>query len=434
MAIKTLLLLVLWVVPGAMAIAQNAGTPVEADRIVAVVNDDVITQIELDNRVSQIEAQLRQQGVALPPRAVIEKQVLERMITGRAQLHYARETGLRIDDAQLDAAITRIAQTNGLSLAQFRDAIQRDGIEWRRFREEVREEMTIARLREREVDSRVVVSEGEIDNLLASPESATGKPVEVLVSHILVRVPESTDPERLARLRARAEEAHAQASAGADFAKLAATYSDAPDALAAGNLGWRTPERLPGLFAEAVARMQPGTVSPILRSPAGFHILKVFDRRGGEITDTPVEQTHARHILIKTNELVSESEAQRKLTDLAERLKHGADFAELARLHSNDSTASRGGDLGWLYPGDTVPEFERAMNTLKPNEIGGPLKSPFGWHLIQVLERRLSPASDERKRQVAKQALRERKAQEAYQEWARQMRDRAYVEYRLEER
>ena len=217
-----------------------------------------------------------------------------------------------------------------------------------------------------------------------------------------------------------------------DFAQLAASYSDAPDGLSGGTMGWRPLERLPTLFAEAAPKLKPGEVSEVLRSPAGYHILKLLDRRGGAIKAQPVEQTRARHILIKTSELVSETEARRRLVALKERITHGTDFAELARLHSNDLSAAKGGDLGWLNQGDTVPEFERAMNSLKPGEVGEPVQSPFGWHLIQVLERRMD-ISQERVRQSARMALRERKADEAYQDWLRQMRDRAYVEYRLED-
>ncbi|MEW5887671.1 MAG: peptidylprolyl isomerase [Pseudomonadota bacterium] len=417
---------------GAPAFARAATVPAPVDRIVAVVNNEVITLKELQERMAMAERQLRQQNVQLPPRDVLERQVLERMIVDQVQLQLAKETALRIDDAQLERALSNIAQSNRMSLAQFRATLERDGIPWSKFREDIRQEMTIARLREREVDSRVTVSEGEVDNFLASAESKGGSE-EFNLSHILLRTPEQASPEQLARVRERAEEIVAQLRRGRDFAQLAAAYSDAPDALGGGNLGWRGADRLPTLFAEAVAKMQPGEVSPILRSPAGFHILRLNQRRGGALSAQPVQQTHARHILIKTSELVSEAEARRRLVALKERLDNGADFAELARLHSNDLSAAKGGDLGWLAPGDTVPDFERAMNELKPGQVSEPIRSPFGWHLIQVLERRMD-VSPERQRQMARQVLRERKAEEAYQDWLRQMRDRAYVEYRLEER
>ncbi|MDR2239894.1 MAG: peptidylprolyl isomerase [Zoogloeaceae bacterium] len=415
---------------GGQALAQGRARAVAADRIVAIVNDEVITLHELQARAAVTERQLQQQGIQIPPRDVLEKHVLERLIVDRAQLQFAKETGLQVDDAQLDQAIVRVAESNRMSLPEFRAALERDGITWTKFREDVRDEITIGRLREREVDSRVTVTDGEIDNFLQTASAAGNE--EFNLAHILFRAPEQATPEQLLRLQARAEEALTQIRSGADFGQIAANYSDAPDGLSGGALGWRPMERLPSLFSEAVARMKPGEVSEVLRSPAGFHILKLIERRGGIANAQPIEQTHARHILIKTSELVSETEAKRHLEELKERISHGADFAELARLHSNDLSATKGGDLGWVSQGDTVPEFERAMNELKPGEVGEPVRSPFGWHLIQVLERRMD-VSQERVRQSARMALRERKAEEAYQEWVRQMRDRAYVEYRLED-
>jgi peptidyl-prolyl cis-trans isomerase SurA len=281
--------------------------------------------------------------------------------------------------------------------------------------------------------SRIVISDGEIDNYLANPAKG-GQEAIVTVAHIIIRVPEQADASRLGLLRARAEEALARIRSGEDFGRVAASYSEAPDALAGGVIEPRPLDRLPTLYAEAVASLPPGGTSGILRSPAGFHIVRLLDRKGGGIDGAMIRQTRARHILIKTGELVSSSEARHKLEGLKERLDNGADFAELARLHSNDLSAAKGGDLGWLYQGDTVPEFERAMDALAINEISKPVQSPFGWHLIQVLERKNAEAGDERKRLMARQALRERKSDEAYEDWLRQMRDRAYVEYRLEER
>lgn len=431
LAIACLLLAVIGGMPWATAFAQDrTARVIEADRIVAVVNDEAITLNELRSQMARVERQLRQQGTQMPPRDVLEKHILERMIVDRVQMQLARETGLRVEDGQLDQALVRIAESNRMDLAQLRNSLAQDGIAWTKFREDIRGEITIVRLREREVDSRIIVSDGEIDNFLESAGAMGNE--EYNLAHILLRVPEQAKPEQLARLQARAEDIVAQLRKGADFAQLAAANSDAPDGLSGGLMGWRSRERLPSLFAEEVVKLKPGEISSVMRSPAGFHILKLLDRRGGAIKAQPVEQTHARHILIKTSELVSESEARRRLVALKERVTHGADFAELARLHSNDLSASRGGDLGWLNPGDTVPEFEQAMNRLKPGEVSEPVQSPFGWHLIQVLARR-TDISTERVRQNARQALRERKADEAYQDWLRQMRDRAYVEYRLED-
>ncbi len=435
------LLLISLLAAAAITPAANAQTrrvaPIEVDRIVAVVNDEAITAFELRARMATVERQLRSQKVQLPPRDVLERQLLERMISDRVQLQFAKETGLRISDIELDAAMRRIAEGNKLSLPEFRAALEKDGITWAKFREEIREEITLSRLRDREVESRIVVTEGEIDNYLANPDQGTAGNAEVQIAHIVIRVPEQASPDQLMRLGAKANAAIDQLKRGEDFAKVAAGISDAPDALSGGAMGVRPLDRLPALYAEAAQKMKPGEVSDILRSPAGFHIIKLIDKRGGGATAAQIpalKQTRARHILIKTNELVSETEARRKMVALKERLDNGGDFAELARLHSNDLSAAKGGDLGWLYQGDTVPDFEKAMDALKINEVSGPVQSPFGFHLIQVLERRTEDATKERQRLAARQVLRERKSDEAYQDWVRQMRDRAYVEYRSEDR
>lgn len=408
--------------------------PVEIDRVVAVVNDEAITKHELRTRLATVERQLRAQGTQLPPQEVMERQLLERMIVDRIQLQFAKETGMQVSDGELDGALRRIAENNRLSLPDFRAALARDGVDWSKFREEIRGEMIVGRLRDREVESRIVISEGEVDNFLANPQNAGSGEVVVHLAHIVIRVPEQADTAQLMRIRARAEQALQQIARGDDFGKVAATYSDTPDGLSGGSMGQRPLDRLPTLYADAAQKLEPGGVSGILRSPAGFHILKLIGKSGGAATTKAIKQTRASHILIKVSELVSEAEARRKLVGLKERLDNGANFAELARLHSNDLSATKGGELGWLYQGDTVPEFERAMDALKIGEISQPVQSPFGWHLIQVHERRTDEASQERQRLVAKQALRERKSDEAYEDWLRQMRDRAYVEYRLEDR
>ena len=411
--------------------------PVEVDRIIAVVNDEAITAFDLRARLAAVERQLRGQNVQLPPRDVLERQLLERMIADRVQLQFAKETGLRISDIELDAAMRRIAEGNRLSLQDFRATLERDGVAWTKFREEIRDEIVLSRLREREVESRILVSDGEIDNYLANPEQGgSAANVEVPTAHIVIRVPEQASPDQLMRIGQRARAALDQIRRGESFAKVAASYSDAPDGLAGGAMGARPLDRLPALYADAVKNLKPGEVSDILRSPAGFHIVMLI-AKAGDVGAKPVvalKQTRARHILIKVNEIVSEAEAKRKLVALKERLDNGADFAELARLHSNDLSAAKGGDLGWLYQGDTVPDFEHAMDALKLNQVSEPVQSPFGFHLIQVLERRTEDATAERQRLAARQVLRERKSDEAYQDWVRQMRDRAYVEYRSEDR
>ena len=404
----------------------------QLDRIVAVVNDDVITQYELTDRMNRVVRQLQQQGTPLPRPDVLKKQLLERMITDQAQLQYAAQTGLRIDDSQLERALARIADENKLSMAEFRAALQHDGINFAKFREEIREEITLARLRERDIDNKITVSDGEIDNYLSNQSAKPGADDEYNLAHILLQVPEQASPEQVKEKQAQAAHAQEQLKNGADFGQLAASISEAPDALQGGVIGWKAAGQLPTLFAHALASMQPGETSPVIRSPAGFHILKLIAKRGNETT-LVVQQYHARHILIKTSELVSDTEAKNRLLQLKERIDNGADFAELARQHSEDTSASRGGDLGWLSPGDTVPEFERAMKQLKPGQTSAPVQSPFGWHLIQLLERRDHDVTQERQRLLARQALHDRKADETYQEWLRQLRDRAYVEYRLED-
>ena len=417
------------------ACAQTAPSNrvVLVDRILAVVNNEVITSGEVAERAKAVTQQLRQQRTQLPSDDVMQKQVLERMIMDRLQLQLAKETALRVDDLQLDRTVARVAEGNKMSLTEFRRTLEREGIQFDKFREEIRNEVILSRLREREVDSRIVVTDNEIDFLIGQQAESSATGAEYNLSHILLRLPDQASPEQVGRQRIRAEQVLLQLREGADFAKLAVGYSDAPDALQGGNMGWRAHDRLPELYEQAVGGMKPGEVSGIIRSPAGFHLIKLVDRRGAG-APVLVEQTHARHILVKTNEVVSEADAKRKLANLRERVVNGIDFGEVAKLNSDDGSSIKGGDLGWLYPGDTVPEFERMMNSLKTGELSEPFASPFGWHLVQVLARRKADVSGERKRQDARQILRERKSDEAYQEWLRQLRDRAFVEYRLEER
>jgi peptidyl-prolyl cis-trans isomerase SurA len=403
------------------------------DRIVAVVNKEVITQFELNDRIGRVQKELQRRGTSSVDRSEIEHQVLDRLIVEKVQLQYARETGMRVDDLELDRTVNRVAENNKLSLTEFRQKLESDSIPFDKFREELRNEILLARLRDREVTSKLTVSDGEIENLLLEQSEKKEIGTEYSVAHILVRVPEQATPAQVEGRRARAEEVVRRLKDGTDFAQLAARYSDAPDALQGGVIGWRNQQRLPELYVEALAGLKPGGVSGVFRSPAGFHVIKLMDVRGAG-APLLVEQAHVRHVLVRTNELVSEDEAKRKLVALRERIVNGVDFAELARLNSDDGSASRGGDLGWVYPGDTVPEFERAFVELKLMEVSQPVKTPFGWHLIQVLERRTADVSTDRKRVEARKALLDRKGDEAYQEWLRQLRDRAYVELRLEER
>jgi peptidyl-prolyl cis-trans isomerase SurA len=403
------------------------------DRIVAIVGREVVTASELAERRAFAERQLQRQGTPLPERGILERQILERLIVDKAQLQLAKESGIRVEEIQLDRALERVAENNRMTLTAFRQALEKDGVAFEKFRDEVRQQIQLQRLREREVDDRIEVSESEIDNFLAEAKSGASRS-EYNLAHVLVRLPEQASPEQIELARGKAEKARAESAAGADFAKIAAGYSDAPDALQGGAMGWRAEDRLPELFADAVKGLRAGETSAVLRSAGGFHVVKLIERRGAEV-GAPVEQTRARHILIRTSEAVSEADARRRLADLRERIvTGGADFGELAKLNSADGSAPRGGDLDWLLPGDTVPEFERVMASLKPGEISQPFKSPFGWHLVQVLERRAAGLTLDRRRLQARQALKERKSDEAYQEWLRQLRDRTYVEMRLEDR
>lgn len=409
--------------------AARSASPIKPlDSIVAVVNDDVITRHDLDERYDRAVQQLKARNIPLPPRAVLEKQLLERMINDRIQLQFASQTGIRVDGPTLDRALDRIAAQNNMNLEQFRAALAKEGMAFNKFRDDIRDEIILQRLREREIDSKINVTEGEVDAYLEN-QAKQGEEDEYNIAHILIRIPEAATTEQIQQQRARAQKVLDELRKGADFAQLSASYSDASNALDGGNMGWRRASQLPTVFADALAGMQPGQVSDIIRTSNGFHILKLIDKRG-QNAKMVVQQTHVRHILIKTNELVSEADAKNRLLQIRERLLNGAKFEDMARQYSDDSSAAKGGDLGWVSPGETVPEFERAMNALKPGEISQPVQTPFGFHLIQVLARRDQDVTKERQRLLARQALRERKIEEAQEEWLRQLRDGAYVEYR----
>ncbi|HMS79257.1 MAG TPA: peptidylprolyl isomerase [Burkholderiaceae bacterium] len=417
--------------------AARPGEPRLVDRVVAVVNAEAITEVELEQRTRAVLARLRGQNVQLPPESELQRQILERMITERAALHAAREAGVRIDDAAIDRAIGRIAQERKLSVAQLRQRLEGEGTAFSTFRAELASEMAIGRMREREIESKVQVSEAEIDAYLA--EQGGGGPGEINLAQLLVSVPEGASAEVVERARQRAESLAGEARGGVELARLLAAASGGPDRVEGGVIGMRPVDRLPPVFVQAVESLRPGEIAPVIRSPAGFHVIQLLERRDGgalaKLAATPVRQTRARHILVRVNELNPESEVIRRLTEIRERIEaKTVTFAEMARQYSVDGSASIGGDIGWVYPGDTVPEFERAMDALEPGRIAGPVQSPFGYHLIQVDERRTDGASTERIRAAARSAIRERKAAEAYQEWIAQVRDRAYVQVRLDDR
>jgi peptidyl-prolyl cis-trans isomerase SurA len=420
--------LALLLIAGLTSIPARAAETTPLDHIVAVVNDEVITRQELAKRYIDISQSLSRQNTPLPPRDVLEKQLLERMVTELSLQQHARSTGVRVDPIQVERALQRIAAQNKLDIAGLQAALEKDGQSIDTMRNTIRNEILIARARERDVDNRISVNDSEIEGYLQT-QVQQGVETEYNFAHILVTLPENASPEQIQARRARAEDILTQLDKGVDFAQLSASHSDASNALQGGAFGWRASGKLPGMFVEALKPMQPGQISPLLKSSNGFHILKLNDKRGLDAT-LNVTQTHARHILIKTNELTSESDARNRLLQLKERIDNGVKFDELARLHSDDASASKGGDLGWINPGDTVPDFEKAMDALKNGEVSAPVQSPFGLHLIQVLDRRNQDVTQERQKLLARQAIRERKSEEAFQDWVRQIRDSAYVELR----
>jgi len=411
----------------------SPNAPIGLDRVVAVVNDEALTQFEMNQQRQVLMQQLRESRLQPPSADVLDRQVLDRLITERALLQYAKETGIRVDDTTVERTVLRIAQENKMTPDEFRKALDREGIPYAKYREEIRRQMIVQRVREREVDNRIFVSDAEVDNYLATVNAQGGGENEYLVSHILVRVPEQSSPEQIEQRRLRAEDVLAKVKGGEDFGQAAATFSDAPDAQQGGSLGWRTPARLPAVFVDPVRALAKGGVSPVLRSAAGFHIVKVVDVRGGNEPNV-VQQTHVRHILVKVNELSSDVEAKAKIDRIRERIEAGAKFEDQARLNSEDASSAKGGDLGWVSPGDLVPDFAVAMDKLKIDELSQPVRSPFGWHLILVVERRQQDVSKDRQRDQARLALRQRKADEQFNEFVRQTRDRAYVEIKAEER
>jgi peptidyl-prolyl cis-trans isomerase SurA len=402
----------------------------ELDSIVAVVNNDVIVQSELERQIALIIPEIQARGTELPPRRDLERQVLERMILKQLQLQKAEELGMAIDDAVLTEAITNIAARNGMTLEELQTTLEAGGVRFEDFSEDTRLQLITTRLQAQEVVKNISVTDQEIDRFLERDSSLLIERTDVRLSHILVAVPEGSPPETVKKAQAKAENLVARLRKGEDFAQLAVRFSDGRQALEGGDLGWFPVSQVPSLAQEAAQSLAKGEVTEPLRSPSGYHIIKLTDLKGSgpEI----VTQTKARHILIRTNEIVSDEDARIRLEQLRMRIIGGDDFAMLARSHSDDTgSALKGGDLGWINPGDTVPEFEKEMNRLQPNEISKPFKTSFGWHIVQVVDRRTQNTTDELMRLKAREAVRERKADEAIEVWLRQLRDEAYVEVRL---
>lgn len=411
-------------------LARAADAPVDAiDHIVALVDDGVILQSELDEMLGNVKRQMQQQDGQLPPDDVLRKQVLERLIMMRLQLQFAERTGIRIDEEKLTAALVNIAQQNKLSLADFRVALEREGFNFAHFRDNIRDQMIITQLQQRQVNSLVTVSDQEVDNFLANAKLQGDVGAEYHLAHILIAIPEGASTAQVEAAHDKAQRALDELRGGADFRKVAVSVSDAQQALEGGDLGWRSAAQIPGMFVDLVTHMKPGEVSDLVRSPSGFHIIKLVDTRG--LDKHSVMQTHARHILIRTNDMVSDDDAKARLDQLRQRVEGGDDFAALARAHSDDGvSAAKGGDLGWISPGDLDQQFEEVMTGLAPGKISAPFRTQFGWHLVQVMERRTYDDTKEFRRNMAREMIRKRKAEEEIDIWLRRLRDEAYVEYR----
>ncbi|AFI85027.1 peptidylprolyl isomerase [Methylophaga nitratireducenticrescens] len=399
------------------------------DRIVAVVNNEIILDSELVDMEQTVRQQLRQRNAAIPSSDILRRQVLERLIMQKLQLQRAEMSGIRVADDALNAAVRQIAENNNLTIRQFRDALESDGYDFTEFRETIREEMIISRLRKSEVEDSIVVSEREVDNFLATQNLQGDSEQAFRLLHILVGVPDAPTPEQVQEAEKKLTVIQDLLAEGGEFSEIAAGYSDGQNALEGGDLGWRKQAELPTLFAGVVPNLSVGEVSDVIRSGSGFHLIKLAEKRSEETH--LVKQTKARHILIKTNELVTDEAAEKRLQQLRERILNGEDFAELAKAHSEDTgSAIEGGSLGWTSPGVMVPEFEEVMNSLAEGEVSDVFQSRFGWHLIQVEERREQNMADEFKRNKAREQLKQRKVEEELESWLRAMRDEAYIEYR----
>ncbi len=425
------MLLRLGILAGAVLAAARADDQ-KLDRIVAVVEDGVILESELDHKVQNIKRGLEQNNTALPPESILVRQVLERMIVEKIQVQLADKAGIRVDDETLRMAVKQIAERNKISVDELRGSLEAEGVSYADFLNQIRSEITIGRLRANQVNSQVKVSDREIDHYLESEQKSGVKAdSEFLLGHILVATPQAASAADIQKAKDKAEAIFGELKKGADFKQIALQSSDDPEALKGGDLGWRKLAQIPTLFADLVPTMREGDLQGPIRSPNGFHIIKLLGVKGGE--QRTVTKTHVRHILIKPNETLSDADAENKLRGLKERIANGEDFAELARAHSDDKgSAIKGGDLGDVEPGALVPPFEEAMNKLGPNEISAPVQTQFGWHLIQVLERRESSDSDEAQRAQARDAIFKRKVEEETELWLRQIRDEAYVEIRLD--
>ncbi len=416
----------------AQALSGNGGQTV--DTIAAVVNNGVITRRELDERMGLITRRLNQQNAPIPPVDQLRQQVLNQMVLERIQLQKAKEDNISVDDTAVQKTLERLAQANNLTLDTYRARIEAQGVPWSTFMSDARTELTLSRLREKEVDSKVTVSDAEVANYIASQRGPNaGLTSDLHLQHIFVKAPLNASETDIEAAQQKAQALLTEAKGGANFEKLAKSNSQAPDASKGGDTGFVSPAKLPPEFVKAVSTLRPGEVNPdLIRTSDGFEIVRLVERRAGQgsasADSTKLVQTHVRHILLRVGDGMSEPQARQKLLEIRNEIAAGGDFAKFAHTYSQDGSSSQGGDLGWISPGETVPEFERAMNNLQDGQISDPVRSEYGYHLIQVLGRRESEGSVSQQMDLARQAIGQRKAEQAYADWLRELRDTAYVE------
>lgn len=404
----------------------NAAFAGSLDKVLAIVNDDVITQLELEKRFLSVSAEMATRGGATAPKEVLRRQLLDRMISDKLQLQAAARMGLTVSEEEVNEAITSIARTNNMTVRQLRTALAAEGIAYADFREGITTQLMIRQIFLRRIRNRVVVTDEELDDFIARG-GGKADAREYDISHILVRVPETNDTDAVERAKRKVEEAVSKVKGGMDFSQAAEIYSDSSDALEGGRLGWRNPEQLPELFTKALSEIDRGQMSRVLQSENGFHVLYINEARGDNAT--AVEQTKVRHILIRTDEFLSETEAKYRLAEITDRIRNGADFGELARVHSDDAiSAGKGGELGWVMPGELTGSFEAAMEGLGIGVLSEPVQSPFGFHLIEVLDRRQQNMGDAVTRGRARGQLVAEKSEEKYEDWVQRLRDQSYIE------
>jgi peptidyl-prolyl cis-trans isomerase SurA len=423
----------------ALALASTAGAQTRElstngtllDRIAAVVNDGVVLNSQLDAQTNEITERLREQKTELPPRNVLRRQVLERLVVEEIQMQRAQRLGVQVSDEMLNGALDDVAKRNNINFADLPETLQKQGVDYRTYREEVRHQMTLQLLRQRDVLGRINVSPRELEQFMARQQSAPDQNAEYNVSHILVSVPVTAAPEQIDAREARAREVYDKAKAGEDFAQLAVTYSDSSTNIEGGSLGWRRGSQLPSIVSEQVGKMTAGTVSEPIRTPSGFHLFRLNEIRGGT-QQSVVSQVNVRHILLRTSDLEDDQTLQQRLADIRARILKGEDFGAIAAVTSQDpGSAAEGGDLGWAGPGTFVPEFEKQIDALSEKDITQPFKTQYGWHIVQLLGRRVHDSTEDVRRQRAHAELRESKAEEETELWLRRLRDEAFVEYRM---